>query len=192
MVTTKNFLQVEIRDTATLRKWLTKNCTQKESVWLIVYKKDFGKYYIPKQDIIDELLCFGWLDGIVRKIDGDKYLLLVSPRRVEHWSATYKRRIPLLEKANKMMPTGIAAVQSSKKNGSWNFLDDVDKLIKPKDFEDCLKNFPNAFNNFNAFGASHQRFTLRWIKLAKTTETRNKRIQEAASLANENKKIPGL
>ena len=192
MVKTENFIQVEIKEKDELRNWLHKNYAQTKSVWLIIYKKEFGKYYIPKQEIIDELLCFGWLDGIVRKIDADKYLLLISPRRVEHWSASYKRRIPILEKANKMMPSGVKAVETSTQNGSWHFLNDVDKLIKPTDFEDCLKSFPNALNNFNAFGASSQRFTLRWIKLAKTDETRTKRIQEAASLANQNKKIPGL
>ncbi len=192
MIKTENFIQVEIKERKALRNWLLKNYAQKESIWLIVYKKEFGIYYIPKQEIIDELLCFGWLDGIVRKIDADKYLLLISPRRIEHWSDTYKRRIPILEKANLMMPSGIQAVTASKQNGLWDFMNDVDALIKPFDFETCLKTMPDALTNFNAFGASSQRFTLRWIKLAKTEATRTKRIKQAATLANQNKKIPGL
>jgi uncharacterized protein YdeI (YjbR/CyaY-like superfamily) len=65
------------------------------------------------------------------------------------------------------MPTGIASIQNSKANGSWDFLNDVDQLLKPEEFLACLNAYPNALANFNTFGASHQRFILRWIKLTK-------------------------
>lgn len=192
MVKTENFVQIEIHSVEELRTWLQSNCTQKESVWLLIYKKDYGQFYIPKQTIIDELLCFGWLDGIVRKVDEVKYLLLISPRRIEHWSGTYKVRIPLLIKSGKMTEFGLKSVEQSQANGTWSFLDDVDQLIKPADFVEALNQWPFATQNFNAFGASHQRFTLRWIKLAKTDATRKARVTEAAQLANQNQKIKGL
>ncbi|TAE13710.1 MAG: hypothetical protein EAY72_08095 [Bacteroidetes bacterium] len=192
MVKTERFQQIPIREISELRSWLTLHGQQQESVWLLLYKKEFGKYYIAKQDIIDELLCFGWLDGLVRKVDEHQYLLLISPRRTEYWSATYKNRIPLLQKTNRMTTLGLNSVELAKQNGTWDFYNDVDQLIKPADFEQKLMEFPDALMNFNAFGASSQRFTLRWIKLAKTAATRLQRIELAATLANQNKKIPGL
>jgi uncharacterized protein YdeI (YjbR/CyaY-like superfamily) len=191
MVKTENFIQVEITSATQLREWLEQNHTQKESIWLVLYKKSFGKYYFPKQDIIDELLCFGWIDGIARKVNDDTYLLMVSPRRIEHWAESYKRRIKILEAENRMSEAGIKAVQQSKENGSWHFMDDVDALIKPADFIKCLEEHPPALKNFDAFGASNKRFMLRYIKKAKTKETRAKYIVLIATLAAQNKKLPG-
>ena len=191
MVKTENFIQVEITSAYQLREWLQQNHTQKESVWLLLYKKSFGKYYFPKQDIIDELLCFGWIDGMARKVDDYTYLLLVSPRKIEHWAESYKRRIKILEAEERMTDAGIKAVEQSKQNGSWNFMDDVDALIKPQDFIKCLEENPPSIVNFDAFGASSKRFMLRYIKIAKTAKTRENRIKEIALLAKENKKLPG-
>jgi uncharacterized protein YdeI (YjbR/CyaY-like superfamily) len=191
MVKTECFIQVEIKSTDELREWLQQNHTQKESVWLVLYKKSYGKYYISKQDIIDELLCFGWLDGMARKVNEDTYLLLVSPRRIEHWAESYKQRIKLLEAENRMSDAGIKAVEQSKQNGSWNYMDDVDALIKPQDFVKCLEEHPPAMANFDAFNASSKRNMLRYIKLAKTKETRAKNIELISTLAAQNKKLPG-
>ena len=191
MVKNERFIQVEIKSTDELREWLQLNHTQKVSVWLVLYKKSYGKYYVPKQDIIDELLCFGWLDGMARKVNEDTYLLLVSSRRIEHWAESYKRRIRVLEAENKMADAGIKAVEQSKQNGSWNYMDDVDALIKPPDFIKCLEENPPAMENFDAFGASSKRYMLRYIKIAKTAKTRKSRINDITSLAKENKKLLG-
>lgn len=87
---------------------------------------------------------------------------------------------------------GKQSVLKSKEKGLWDFMDDVDALILPTDFIIELQSYQNALINFNAFGASSKRFILRWIKLAKTSETRNKRIKQASELADKNLKIPGL
>lgn len=192
MVKTEKFIQVEVTTQNALREWLIKNHNQKESIWLVTYKKEIEDKYVSVQSVLDELLCFGWIDGIRRKLDDSRTMQLISPRKVEHWTKTYKDRYAKLWSQNLVFPAGIEAVENSKKAGLWNFMDDVDALIKPDDFVRKLESFPNAMANFNAFGASSQRFILRWIKISKTETTRAKRIQQAASLANDNKKIPGL
>jgi len=192
MIKTENFVQVEIVSAAQLRTWLGKNYAQKESIWLVTFKKNIPEKYIPHSDILDELICFGWIDGIMRKLDDDRVMQLVSPRRVQHWSKTYKDRYAKLESLGLIEPSGVESVLVSKQNGLWNFMDDVDALIKSDDFIESLKQHQNALDNFNNFGASSQRFVLRWIKLAKTLETRAKRIQQASELASKNSKIPGL
>ena len=192
MVKTENFEKVEVQSAAQLRDWLNINHTQKESIWLVTYKKQVADKYVSISEVLDELLCFGWIDGIRRKLDEDKTMQLISPRQTQHWAQTYKVRFAKLDKKGLVADAGKASVTKSKANGSWNFMDDVDALIKPTDFIQCLEENPPAMINFDKFGASGKRFILRWIKLSKTPETRAKRIKEAAELAAKNLKIPGL
>ncbi len=190
MIKTERFQQIPIHTPEELRLWLEKNHSQKDAVWLILYKKSFGQHYIPKVEIIDELLCFGWMDGMARKLNQDTYLLLVSPRRIDHWAESYKKRVLILESENRLALPGIKAIEKARKDGGWNFMDDVDQLIIPEDFLNELNNLPSALSNFKAFPPSIQRFTLQWIKLSKTSKTRSQRILLASRLAEANKKIP--
>ena len=192
MIKTENFEQVEVVSKEELRNWLMKNHTQKESIWLITFKKQTIEKYVSKQQVLDELLCFGWIDGIARKLDETRTMQLLSPRRVEHWAKTYKDRFAKLEKLGLVQPSGYKSVEDSKKAGLWDFMDDVDALIIPDDFMESLKNHEPALDCFNNFAPSSKRFILRWIKLSKTDATRKKRIEQAAVLVSENKKIPGL
>lgn len=192
MVKTENFDQVIITSQEELRNWLLSNHHQKESIWLVTFKKTVLDKYVSVQEVLDELLCFGWIDGIRRKLDEEKTMQLISPRKVEHWTKTYKDRYKKLESKGLVENAGKEAVLKSKASGLWDFMDDVDALIKPSDFITELNKYENATNNFNAFGASSQRFILRWIKLAKTPETRIKRLKQASELADKNLKIPGL
>ena len=97
MTKTENFLQIQIISSAELHEWLLKNHTQKESVWLVTFKKAVPEKYVSVQEVLDELLCFGWIDGIRRKLDETRTMQLISPRKVEHWSQTYKVRFAKLE-----------------------------------------------------------------------------------------------
>lgn len=191
MVKTESFIQIEISSATQLREWLQQNHSQKESIWLVTYKKEVKEKYVSTQAILDEILCFGWIDGVRRKLDDQKTMQLISPRQVQHWTKTYKDRFIKLEKEGRMTDAGREAVVVSKRNGLWNFMDDVDALIKPPDFIKCLEENPPAMNCFDAFGASSKRFMLRHIKIAKTASTRAKRIDEITLLARQNKKLPG-
>jgi uncharacterized protein YdeI (YjbR/CyaY-like superfamily) len=191
MVKTENFEQVEVTSAAQLWAWLKQNHKQKESVWLVTYKKEVADKYVSVNEVLDELLCFGWIDGVRRKLDGERTMQLIAPRKVQHWTKTYKDRFAKLEKEGRMTLAGRNTIVAAKQNGLWNFMDDVDALIKPKDFIQCLTEHPKAVQNFDAFGAASKRFMLRHIKIAKTEATRKKRIQEIAVLAAQNKKLPG-
>jgi uncharacterized protein YdeI (YjbR/CyaY-like superfamily) len=190
MLKTENFVQVHVTSTQQLRQWLEENHTQSDSVWLVTYKKHTGEKYVSVQNILDEVLCFGWVDGIRRQLDEDRTMQLISPRRTQHWAKTYKDRAEKLIKAGKMHPAGLAAISESKRNGLWNFMDDVDALMIPDDLIEALEKYPPAKENFENFAKSNKRNVLRWIKLAKTTETRTKRIEKTALLAAQNQKVP--
>ncbi|MEM9003782.1 MAG: YdeI/OmpD-associated family protein [Cyanobacteria bacterium P01_F01_bin.86] len=192
MIKTENFKQVEVKSTLELRAWLEANHAQQESIWLVTYKKHIGDKYISVQDILDEVLCFGWIDGIRRKLDEDRTMQMISPRQAQHWAKSYKDRAAKLIDEGRMHAAGLAAIEASKRNNLWNFMDDVDALIKPEDLIKALEAHPPASENFEAFNRSSKRNILRWIKLAKTPQTRAKRIQKTAILAAQNQKVPQM
>ena len=59
---------------------------------MVTFKKSEADKYVSRWDVLDELICFGWIDGIRRKLDDNKTMQLISPRKVEHWAKTYKER----------------------------------------------------------------------------------------------------
>lgn len=191
MIKTENFEQVEVTSKGQLRDWLRAHHAQRESIWLVTYKKHMGQRYVAVSDILDELLCFGWVDGIRRQLDEARTMQMISPRQTQHWAKTYKDRAAKLIAMGQMQPAGLAAIAASKRNGLWNFMDDVDALIKPDDLIAALETHSPAQENFDAFSPSSRRNILRWIKLAKTPKTRAKRIQETAELAAQNQKRSG-
>jgi uncharacterized protein YdeI (YjbR/CyaY-like superfamily) len=191
MTKTSNFSELQITSTTELRTWLESNHTQKESIWLVTFKKEIEDKYVSVSEVLDELLCYGWIDGIRRKVDDDRTMQLISPRKVQHWTKTYKDRFTKLEQQGKMTDAGRRSVEVSKKAGLWDFMDDVDALIKPQDFVDELDKYSDAKTNWDSFGASSKRFMLRFIKIAKTPSTRINRIVQISKLASQNQKLPG-
>lgn len=192
MIKTEHFEQVEVHSQAELRDWLEANYDQEESVWLVTYKKIVKEKYVSISEVLDELLCFGWIDGLRRKLDEYRTMQLISPRRVHHWTKTYKDRFLVLEQKGKMTDAGRKTMMISVEKGLWDLMDDVDDLQLPSDFKAQLAAYPPALRNFQAFAPSVQRFTLRWIKLAKAEATRSRRMEKAALLARSNQKIPGV
>ena len=189
MIKTEKFKKVEITTAAELRSWLLKNHTQLESVWLVTYKKSEADKYVSRGEVLDELLCFGWIDGIRRKLDDKRTMQLVSPRKVEHWARSYKERVAKLIEEGKMHESGLKSIEISKSNGLWNFMDDVDNLIIPEDLSEALSQHEGATAYFEAINNSRKRFVLRWIKLAKTEKTRKKRIDRIATLSSKGEKF---
>lgn len=191
MIQTENFSEIEISSYEELKDWLDKNHIQKESVWLVTYKKIVPEKYLSTSDILNELLCYGWIDGIRRKLDDTRTMQLISPRRIEHWAKTYKDRAENLIKQGKMQNAGFESIENSKQNGLWNFMDDVDKLIVPEDLQEVLAKYNDATDFFNNINDSSKRFVLRWIKLAKTAKTRFSRIEQIALLSSKGEKLKG-
>lgn len=195
MVRTANFDRVQVESSADLRTWLLDHHDQDDSVWLVTFlKAPIGSpneaKYVSRDDVLDELISFGWIDGIRRKLDDERTMQLIGPRRVQHWSKTYKDRAAGLIADGRMHAAGMAAIESSKQNGLWSFMDDVDALMAPDDLVAALNANEPARRHYEAFPPSTKRNTLRWIKLAKTEATRSKRIATTVQLAAENRRVP--
>ncbi|MBO6794403.1 MAG: YdeI/OmpD-associated family protein [Balneolaceae bacterium] len=191
MIKTENFDKVEISSQEELRSWLMNNHLQSESVWLVTYKKSEPDKYVSRWEVLDELICFGWIDGIRRKLDDKRTMQLISQRKVEHWARTYKERAAKLIDQGKMHQSGLKTIEDSKSNGLWTFMDDVDNLIIPKDLSEELSKLDGAADFFQSINDSSKRFVLRWIKLAKTDKTRQNRIKKITELSSKGEKLPG-
>lgn len=176
--------KVFIEDISQLRDWLKTNYSQKQSVWLVKWKKEFVEEYISYEEIVDELLCFGWVDSLPRKLDEKKTMLRISPRNPKsNWSKVNKEKVGRLILDGKMEEPGLIMVEKAKRNGTWDFLNDVEKLIIPNDLEKAFKNYDKAKYYYQRFPNSSKRGILEWIKNAKQESTRQKRIEETAAKA---------
>jgi uncharacterized protein YdeI (YjbR/CyaY-like superfamily) len=169
------------------RAWLEQNHATSSGVWLVTFKKNSGRPYWSYGESVEEALCFGWVDSVGGKVDDLRSMLYFAPRKAKSgWAKPNKERIVRLLEAGLMRPAGLAKIEAAKLDGSWTLLDAVEALEVPNDLEKALNGFPNAGTNFAAFPRSVKRGILEWIVQAKKPETRAKRIEETARLANEN------
>lgn len=201
MIETDNFFQVEVASPTELTDWLDAHHAQADSVWVVTFKKSVPDKYVSTQDILNAVIAYGWVDGIRRKTDPkpddegcpqERTMQLISPRKGQHWAKSYKDRAARLEHEGRMHDAGRAAIAASKASGMWTFMDDVDALITPKDLQAEFNKHEGADAFFHALPDSAKRFTLRWIKLAKTDETRRKRIATTAERSAAGAFVPGV
>ena len=180
----KEFERVQIESRAELRAWLEANHRREESIWLVTFKKQVAEKYVPWDDVVEEALCFGWIDSLPRKLDRERTMLLMSPRRPgSPWSGLNKRRVEKLLAEGLMMPPGLAAIEQAKADGSWTVYDEIEELVIPDDLAAALAENETAAANFKAFSDSSKKGILWWIKSAKRAATRAKRIAETVYLA---------
>lgn len=169
--------------------WLDRHHARPEGVWLISWKKSSGKVRIPYDELVEEALCFGWIDSTAKTVDEHRAMLWFAPRRPRSgWSKSNKVRIERAIAAGRMQPVGLAKIEAAKQDGSWNALDAVDALELPPDLIAALAGHPPARDHFEAFPPSVKRGILDWIRTAKTQPTRAKRICETATLAAMNRR----
>lgn len=168
------------------REWLKSNHTRESGVWVVTYKKATGLPRPEYEEIVEEALCFGWIDSKPGKLDEKRSMLWCAPRKSgTGWSRPNKARVEKLMAAGAMAPAGLAKVEAARADGSWNALDAVENLEIPADLAAALASFSSAAKNFEAFPRSVKRGILEWIGAAKRPETREKRVGETARLAED-------
>ena len=176
--------QVEISSRAQWRAWLTEHAAGSPGIWLVTFKKPTGERHVPYADVVEEALCFGWIDGQARKLDDERSQLLLTPRRKgSGWSRPNKQRVERLLAAGVIMPPGLAVIERAKGDGSWTALDDIENLVEPDDLGAALDRDPEARRQWDGFPRSPKRGILEWIAAAKRPETRQKRVAETAESA---------
>ena len=170
-----------------LRRWLQKNHAQTESIWLIIYKKNSGVKCITIPEMVEEGLCFGWIDSKANPIDAEKYKLLFAPRkRKSVWSKVNKTRIKRLIEDGLMAAPGLAKIEAAKKDGSWSAIDDIEELIMPAALKKAFAKNKTASKHFEAFPPSAKKIIFHLIISARREETLKKRVMETVSQAEKN------
>jgi uncharacterized protein YdeI (YjbR/CyaY-like superfamily) len=173
------------------RAWLEKNYATEKQVWLIYYKKHAGKPSIPYEDSLEEALCFGWIDGIIKRIDDERCARkFIRRRSSSRWSKSNKERAEKMISLGRMTEAGMARIDEAKKSGEWFKPNVVPKdLMMPSFIEEALMKNKKASENFNRLARSYKRLYVRWICSAKREETRLRRLEEAIDLLEQNKKL---
>lgn len=177
---------------AAWRDWLAENHDRSAGIWLIFDRKSSRADRLAYGDSVEEALCFGWIDSLVKPIDADHYKQLFTPRKPKSvWSRTNKDRVERLIAAGLMTQAGIARIEEAKRTGSWSALDAVEAMVIPPELEAALEANPKAKAYFHAFSPSARKGYLYWLNAAKRPETRAARVKEIVRLAAANKRVPG-
>lgn len=161
------------------RGWLAENLDRKDGLWIVYRKKSSSLGGPIYEDLVEEALCFGWIDSRLRRVDDDRMMQWFSPRREGGvWSAVNKRRIDRLTSRGLISAAGQAVIDRAKADGSWSQLDEVDALMVPSDLQTALDATPGAAASYQALSNSATKQYLWWIHSAKRATTRANRIEE--------------
>jgi uncharacterized protein YdeI (YjbR/CyaY-like superfamily) len=170
------------------REWLKKNHSTAENVWIRYYKKSSGKPRIPYDDAVEEALCFGWIDGKIKRVNDEYYLQYFTPRRHgSRWSKYNVERVEKLINEGRMEAPGLESfreaierpdlIYENRKSGEPEI---------PEDLKIGLQRYQNAWENFMLFPPSSRRMYCEWLRSAKRPETRENRIKRIVDFALKN------
>ena len=149
----------------------------------MVFRKGAARQ-ITYEAAVEEALCFGWIDSLMRPIDATRYKQLFTPRKPKsNWSALNKRRVERLIAAKRMTRAGLAKIEAAKQDGSWAKLDAVEAMVIPPDLKKALAANKKAKAFFDGSAPSSRKGALYWIAGVKSAELRAKRIAHVVAQA---------
>lgn len=162
------------------RNWLNINHQTTKEIWLVNYNEKTGKKRIAINDAVEEAICFGWIDSIVKKVDEDIYIHKFLPRKENSlWTFLDKRRAEEMISRCKMTDSGMKKVEEAIENGNWNKPIGFEEIQDiPKDVLKALSENERALKNFKNFAPSLQNSYIYRINNAKKIETRKRRIKK--------------
>jgi uncharacterized protein YdeI (YjbR/CyaY-like superfamily) len=173
------------------REWLGRHYATESGVWLVFYKKETSKPTIAYEAAVEEALCFGWIDSIIKKIDAEKYARKLTPRKDKsYWSELNKKRARKMIKEGRMADAGLAKVEAAKKSGLWEQTGRPRiSFDMPSEFTQALDKNNKAQENFEKLAPSYRKHYIGWIQAAKRDETKKKRIRESVLLLAQGKRL---
>ncbi|MGH9384343.1 MAG: YdeI/OmpD-associated family protein [Vicinamibacterales bacterium] len=164
------------------RDWLAEHHAVESEVWLIFHKLHTGVASIDYKDALDEALCFGWVDSLVKRLDDRCFARKFTPRRADsRWSATNRKRYAALKASGRLTPAGIARAPTDRSYGPRPPRLEMPAKLPPY-IQTALRTHPAALRHFEALAPSHRRRYLGWIESAKHEETKARRLKEAIRL----------
>jgi uncharacterized protein YdeI (YjbR/CyaY-like superfamily) len=179
-------------DLAAWRAWLAANHDTARGVWVASWRKASGREPVAYEELVEEAICFGWIDSTVNILDDDRGLQLMTPRKPKSgWTRLNRQRVATLEADGRMTDAGRRAVDAAKANGWWTIFDAVEDLIEPVDLAGALDASPPARAAWNGFPPSARKQMLWWVVGAGKPETRASRIARIVSEAEHVRRASG-
>jgi uncharacterized protein YdeI (YjbR/CyaY-like superfamily) len=177
--------KVTPKSRAEWRAWLEKHHATAPGVWLVYAKKNAGVPTLSYTDAVEEALCFGWIDSLMKSIDERFHMQTFTPRKPKSaWSALNKQRVEKLIAGGLMTPPGLKQIELAKANGRWEAHAETDALTVPPDLKKALNASATARTHWPTYTASQQKAFLRMVHDAKTPETRAKRIARVLEIVS--------
>jgi uncharacterized protein YdeI (YjbR/CyaY-like superfamily) len=176
---------LDVRTRAAWRRWLEAHHASTSAVWLIFHKRHTEISSVSYDDAVEEALCFGWVDSLIKRIDGSRYARKFTPRTENsRWSAINRRRYASLQARGLLAPPGLARAPTDRRGDAPE-----GSTAWPRDIEARLHAEPRALQFFESLAPSYRRAFVGWIEAAKREETRDKRIREALRLLSAGRKL---
>jgi uncharacterized protein YdeI (YjbR/CyaY-like superfamily) len=171
------------------REWLAQHHRSVDGVWLARWTKASGQLPLEYEAVVEEALCYGWIDGLVNTLDDGRQAHLLTPRRSgSAWSRSNKDRVARLIAEGGMTDAGLEAIHRAQADGSWSMQDAADALIEPDELSAALDANPEARRQWGAFPRSPRRALIWWVMSAKRPATRARRVAQIVDEAAEGRR----
>lgn len=167
------------------RRWLEKNHARSQEIWLAFYKKASGRQTVSYDHAVEEALCFGWVDGMKKKLDEECYAFRFTPRKPKSaWSKSNLARVERMIAEGRMMRAGLAAYNTTDRREVA-----ATPTEMPKALEDKFRKKRAAWANYEKFPPGYRRVTAGWVASAKKEETQLKRLEKLIEFSTRNERI---
>jgi uncharacterized protein YdeI (YjbR/CyaY-like superfamily) len=162
-----------------LGRWLQVNHAIESELWVKIFKKKTGIPSVTWDDVVVEMLCWGWIDGVKKSIDEQAYLQRVTPRKARsNWSKRNTKHAERLISENRMMESGLVHINAAKADGRWENAYVVSEMEVPEDFLAALESRPNVKEFFETLSKSSRYVIASGLISAKKPETRLRRFEK--------------
>lgn len=162
-----------------LSEWLKMNHATESELWVKIFKKNTGIQSVTWNDVVIEILCWGWIDGVKKSIDDQAYLQRITPRTLRsNWSKRNTKHVERLISEGRMKEVGLVHVRSAKADGRWENAYVVSEMKVPADFLAALENQPRVKLFFETLNKSSRYIIAYGLTSAKKLETRQRRFKK--------------
>jgi uncharacterized protein YdeI (YjbR/CyaY-like superfamily) len=186
MVTLQAMRALDARSRRQWRKWLAEHHASESGVWLVFHKSHTGVRSLSYNDAVEEALCYGWVDSIIRKIDAGRYARKFTPRKAgSKWSTANRLRYADLARRGRLAPAGVKRAPTNRSGDAPR--PSLAKL--PGYIDRALRADERAWRFFQSLAPSYRRAYIGWIDSAKLKETRARRLHEAVRLLAAGRKL---
>lgn len=171
---------LDVRTREEWRRWLRANHDAESAVWLVFHKRASGVACLDYNAAVEESLCFGWIDSLIKKLDDARYARKFTPRKPDsRWSTINRRRYADLKARGLLAAPGLRRVPTDR---SGDAPPQSAFAAAPTYIEEALRAVPSAWRHFERLAPSYRRAYVGWIDSAKREETKQRRLREALDM----------